>query len=36
VELTIIRVAWTFNFDFSHYMLAGVIWMMLFGAERAG
>ena len=28
LELTIIRVAWTFNFDFAHYMLAGVIWVI--------
>ena len=28
LELTIIRVAWTFNFDFAHYVLAGVIWMI--------
>jgi len=28
LELTVIRVAWTFNFDFAHYMLAGVIWML--------
>jgi uncharacterized membrane protein len=28
LELTVIRVAWTFNFDFAHYMLAGVIWMI--------
>jgi uncharacterized membrane protein len=28
LELTVIRVAWTFNLDFSHYMLAGVIWMI--------
>ena len=28
LELTVIRVAWTFNFDYSHYMLAGVIWML--------
>jgi uncharacterized membrane protein len=28
LELTVIRVAWTFNFDFQHYMLAGVIWMI--------
>ncbi|PYO47760.1 MAG: hypothetical protein DMD72_09395 [Gemmatimonadetes bacterium] len=28
LELTIIRVAWTFNFDFSEYLLAGVIWML--------
>jgi uncharacterized membrane protein len=28
LELTIIRVGWTFNFDFANYMLAGVIWMI--------
>jgi uncharacterized membrane protein len=28
LELTVIRVAWTFNFDFANYMLAGVIWML--------
>jgi uncharacterized membrane protein len=28
LELTVIRVAWTFNFDFAHYILAGVIWMI--------
>jgi uncharacterized membrane protein len=28
LELTILRVAWTFNFDFSHYFLAGVIWVI--------
>jgi uncharacterized membrane protein len=28
LELTAIRVAWTFNFDFGHYLLAGVIWML--------
>jgi uncharacterized membrane protein len=28
LELTIIRIAWTFNFDFGHYLLAGVIWML--------
>jgi uncharacterized membrane protein len=28
LELTLIRVLWTFNFDFKHYMLAGVIWML--------
>jgi len=28
LELTLIRVAWTFNFDFSEYLLAGVIWML--------
>ena len=26
LELTVVRVAWTFNFDFSDYLLAGVIW----------
>lgn len=28
LELTVLRVAWTFNFDFQHYLLAGVIWMI--------
>jgi len=28
LELTILRVCWTFNFDFRHYLLAGVIWMI--------
>lgn len=28
LELTIIRVCWTFNFDFNQYLLAGVIWML--------
>src|SRR5499426_3809288 len=28
LELTVIRVAWTFNFDFAHYALAGVIWVI--------
>ncbi len=28
LELTIIRVSWTFNFDFSQYELAGVIWVI--------
>jgi len=28
LELTILRVCWTFNFDFQHYLLAGVIWMI--------
>jgi uncharacterized membrane protein len=28
LELTVIRVCWTFNFDFRHYLLAGVIWML--------
>lgn len=26
LELTVIRVSWTFNFDFGTYLLAGVIW----------
>jgi uncharacterized membrane protein len=28
LELTFLRLAWTFNVDFAHYMLAGVIWML--------
>jgi uncharacterized membrane protein len=28
LELTVIRVMWTFNLDFANYMLAGVIWMI--------
>ena len=28
LELTFLRLAWTFNADFAHYMLAGVIWML--------
>lgn len=28
LELTVLRLAWTFNIDFAHYMLAGVIWML--------
>ena len=28
LELTVIRVSWTFNFDYAHYILAGVIWML--------
>lgn len=28
LELTLVRVAWTFNLDFSHYLLAGVIWVI--------
>lgn len=27
LELTFLRIAWTFNFDFAHYLLAGIIWM---------
>ncbi len=28
LELTVLRFAWTFNFDYAHYTLAGVIWML--------
>jgi uncharacterized membrane protein len=28
LELTAIRLAWTFNFDYAHYVLAGVIWSL--------
>jgi uncharacterized membrane protein len=28
LEVTVLRVGWTFNFDFAHYLLAGVIWMI--------
>ena len=28
LELIVIRVFWTFNFDFGAYLLAGVIWML--------
>ncbi|HEU5217347.1 MAG TPA: heparan-alpha-glucosaminide N-acetyltransferase domain-containing protein [Gemmatimonadales bacterium] len=28
LELTVLRVGWTFNFDFGHYLLAGVIWVI--------
>src|SRR5437763_15588423 len=28
LELTVIRLAWTFNVDYAHYILAGVIWMI--------
>lgn len=28
LELTVLRICWTFNFDFQHYLLAGVIWMI--------
>ena len=28
LELSVLRVAWTFNFDYAHYWLAGVIWMI--------
>ena len=28
LEFTYLRVAWTFNFDFRHYEMAGVIWVI--------
>lgn len=28
LELTVLRLAWTFNVDYAHYLLAGVIWML--------
>jgi uncharacterized membrane protein len=28
LELTVIRFSWTFNFDYEHYALAGVIWVI--------
>src|SRR5271169_397072 len=28
LELTFLRVSWTFNFDFRHYEMAGVIWVI--------
>jgi uncharacterized membrane protein len=28
LELTVLRFAWTFNFDYGHYVLAGVIWVI--------
>lgn len=28
LELTVVRVAWTFNFDFAHYEMAGVLWVI--------
>jgi uncharacterized membrane protein len=28
IEFTFLRVAWTFNFDFMHYEMAGVIWVI--------
>ena len=28
LELVVIRIGWTFNLDFAHYLLAGVIWMI--------
>jgi uncharacterized membrane protein len=28
LELTVLRLAWTFNFDFAHYEMAGVLWVI--------
>ncbi len=28
LELTVVRLAWTFNFDYRHSMLAGILWMI--------
>jgi uncharacterized membrane protein len=28
LELTVVRLCWTFNLDFAHYALAGVIWVI--------
>jgi uncharacterized membrane protein len=28
LELTLLRLAWTFNLDYAHYALAGVIWVI--------
>jgi len=28
LELTVIRLSWTFNLDYAHYVLAGVIWAL--------
>ena len=28
LELTLLRLAWTFNFDFAHYEMAGVLWVI--------
>jgi uncharacterized membrane protein len=28
LEITVLRLGWTFNFDYRHYVLAGVIWMI--------
>ena len=28
LELTVVRFCWTFNVDYPHYMLAGVLWML--------
>jgi uncharacterized membrane protein len=28
LELTVVRLGWTFNFDYRHYVLLGVLWML--------
>ncbi len=28
LEMTLVRLAWTFNVDYRHYLLAGVLWMI--------
>jgi uncharacterized membrane protein len=28
LELTIVRFCWTFNFDYAHFTLAGILWML--------
>jgi uncharacterized membrane protein len=28
VEMTLVRLGWTFNLDYAHFMLAGVIWVI--------
>jgi len=28
LELTVLRLAWTFNFDFAHYEMAGILWVI--------
>jgi uncharacterized membrane protein len=30
LELTVLRLSWTFNFDFAHYEMAGVLWVIGF------
>jgi uncharacterized membrane protein len=28
LELTVLRISWTFNFDFAHYEMAGILWVI--------
>ncbi len=28
LEMTVVRLGWTFNFDYRHYVLAGILWMI--------